>query len=129
MLIFMAVKTNKERAQEFLKLAAKGQSREAFNLYVGAGFKHHNVFFKGDAETLMLAMEANAANSPDKVFEIQRTLQDGDLVAVHSHVRQRPNELGAALIHIFRFVDDKIVELWDFGQTVPSNVINEYGMF
>lgn len=121
--------TKKEVAQDFLKLASKGQSREAFELYVSENFKHHNVWFKGDGQTLMTAMEENAKETPDRVFEIQRALEDGNLVAVHSRVRQTPNDLGVALIHIFRFDNDKIVELWDFGQAVPENMVNENGMF
>lgn len=122
--------TNKKKtAGDFLKLASKGQSREAFKLYAGQGFKHHNVYFKGDGDTLMTAMEEAAKKNPDQIFEIQRTLEDGDLVAVHSHVRPNPNDLGFAVIHIFRFDADKIVELWDFGQAVPADMINENGMF
>lgn len=121
--------TKKEIAQDFLKLASKGQSRKAFELYVSDSFKHHNAWFKGDGQTLMTAMEENAKKTPDKVFEIQRALEDGDLVAVHSHVRPTPNDLGAAVMHIFRFDNNKIVELWDFGQAVPENMINENGMF
>jgi len=121
--------TKKEMATDFLHLASKGKSREAFNLYVGQGFKHHNVYFKGDANTLMTAMEESAKNSPDKIFEIQRALEDGELVAVHSKVRQNQNDLGAAVIHIFRFEEDKIAELWDFGQAIPAETVNENGMF
>jgi predicted SnoaL-like aldol condensation-catalyzing enzyme len=121
--------SKKEIAQDFLRLAAKGHSREAFRLYVGQGFKHHNVYFKGDGDTLMTAMEEAAKKNPDKIFEVQRVLQDGDLVAVHSRVRQKPDDLGAAVIHIFRFDSDKIVELWDFGQAVPEDIVNENGMF
>jgi predicted SnoaL-like aldol condensation-catalyzing enzyme len=119
----------KQMATDFLMLASKGDSREAFNKYVGKNFKHHNVYFKGDAESLMTAMEENAKKNPAKIFEIQRSLQDGDLVAVHSYVRQKPGDPGAAVVHIFRFENDKIVELWDFGQAVPLETVNENGMF
>lgn len=121
--------TNKQIAQDFLKLASRGQPRKAFELYVADNFRHHNAWFKGDGQSLMIAMEENAKKTLDKVFEIQRALEDGNLVAVHSRVRQTPNDLGAAVIHIFRFENDKIVELWDFGQAVPENMINENGMF
>ncbi|UUC45171.1 nuclear transport factor 2 family protein [Flavobacterium cerinum] len=121
--------TQKEMAQDFLQLAAKGKAKEAFQYYIGSDFIHHNAFFKGDGTTLMHAMDENARNNPDKVFEIQRALEDNDLVAVHSRVRQTPDDTGAAVIHIFRFYNDKIVELWDFGQAVPNTMINENGMF
>ncbi len=77
----------------------------------------------------MTAMEENAQKNPEKILEMQRALEDGNLVAVHSRVRQTPNDLGAAVIHIFRFDNDKIIELWDFGQAVPEDLVNENGMF
>jgi predicted SnoaL-like aldol condensation-catalyzing enzyme len=119
----------KEIAQDFLRLAAKGESREAFELYVADNFKHHNAYFKGDRNTLMTAMEVNAIKNPNKIFEIQRALEDGELVAVHSRVQLTQGDLEIALIHIFRFDKDKIVELWDFGQTVTTDMVNENGMF
>jgi len=125
----MQSKTYKEIALDFLYLAAKGDSREAFSRYVGKNFKHHNVYFKGDAETLMTAMEESAKQIPDKIFEVKRALEDNDLVAVHSHVRLTPESLGYAVMHIFRFDEGKIAELWDFGQEVPANMVNENGMF
>lgn len=119
----------KEIAIDFLQLSSSGKSREAFRLYASSDFKHHNAFFPGDAHSLMIAMEENAIMTPDKVLKIQRALQEGDQVAVHSHVKLKPNDPGFALMHIFRFRDNKIVELWDFGQAVPENMINENGMF
>lgn len=113
----------------FLRLAASGKAREAFQQPVASGFRHHNSYSRGDADSLMIAMEENAAKDPDRVLEIQRALEDGDLVAVHSRVRQRPGELGGAVVHIFKFQGDRIVELWDMGQPVPENSPNENGMF
>lgn len=69
--------TKKEMAQDFLKLAAKGQSRKAFELYVADNFIHHNAYFKRDGHTLMRAMEENDQKNPNNIFEIQRALEDG----------------------------------------------------
>lgn len=122
--------TKKEIAQDFLKLASSGQPKKAFELYVAYNFKHHNAYYKGDRQTLMLAMEEAHIQSPNKVFEMQRALEDGNLVAVHSRVEQAgENGWVGAVMHIFRFENDKIVELWDFGQAVPEEQINENGMF
>jgi len=121
--------SKKEIAGELLKLSAIGKSREIFGKYVGRNFIHHNVYFKADAETLLNAMEENAKENPNKEFEILRILEDGDLVAVHSRARQNPLGQDIALVHIFRFEENKIVELWDVGQPVPENCINENGMF
>ena len=119
----------KETAMDFLRLVASGKVREAYDKHVGPEFRHHNPFFRSDARSLRAAMEENAAQNPDKVLDIKRALQDGDLVAVHSHVRQHPGDRGGAVVHIFRFEGDRIAELWDVGQAVPESSPNELGMF
>ncbi len=73
-------------------------------------------------------MQTNANENPDKVLEIQRILQDDDEVAVFSRIRQKPEDIGFAVVHIFRFEDDRIVELWDIGQAIPKDSVNENGM-
>ena len=121
--------SNKAAAVSFLKLAANGKVREAYSKFVGAGFRHHNPFFEGSAEALIAGMEENAHQNPSKVSEVKRVIVEGELVVVHSHVRQKPGDLGIAVVHIFRFEKGRIVELWDVGQPVPDKSPNQYGMF
>lgn len=123
------VDSNKDTAISFLKLAASGNVREAYSKFVGPAFRHHNPFFEGSAEALMAGMEENALQNPNKVMEVKRAIAEGQLVAVHSHVRQKPDDLGAAVVHIFRFENGRIVELWDLGQPLPEKSPNRYGMF
>ncbi|SDY03017.1 nuclear transport factor 2 family protein [Paenibacillus sp. CF384] len=125
----MHTKPLKEMAVTFLSLVASGKVREAYEQYVGESFRHHNAYFRGDADSLMLAMEENAKLNPHKTLEVKRTLEEGDCVMVHSHVKQKPDDLGAAVVHIFRFKDGRIVELWDLGQAIPEHSLNENGMF
>ncbi|HLN72910.1 MAG: nuclear transport factor 2 family protein [Methylococcaceae bacterium] len=121
--------TKTQIAQDFLILCAKGQSREAFRLYVAKDFKHHNPYFKGDAESLKIAMEKEAERNPAKIFEVQRAMEENDLVAVHSHIRENQDDAGVAVVHIFRFEGEKMAEMWDIGQAVSTERINENGMF
>jgi len=121
--------SNKAAAIAFLQLASSGKVHDAYSKFVGAEFKHHNPFFEGSAESLMAGMEENARQNPDKVLEVKRAIAEGDFVAVHSHVRQKPGDLGAAVVHIFRFQNGRIVELWDLGQPLQENSQNQYGMF
>jgi predicted SnoaL-like aldol condensation-catalyzing enzyme len=124
-----AILNHKEVAVAFLSLVAEGKVREAYLRYIGPGFRHHNTFFKGDAGSLIAAMEENVVQNPSKVLEVKHALQEGDFVAVHSHVRLKPTDPGLALVHIFRFQGKLIAELWDIAQPVPENSPNEYGMF
>jgi len=119
----------KEIAIDFLQLSATGNANIAFSKYVSPNFRHHNPYFKGDADSLMNAMIENAEKNPNKVLEIQRAILDGDMVAVHSKVKQNPDDKGVVLVHIFQFHKNKIVELWDIGQAIPEESPNEYGMF
>jgi predicted SnoaL-like aldol condensation-catalyzing enzyme len=125
----MSKQTLKEAAVEFLRLVASGKVSDAYERYIGDGFRHHNPYFRGDAASLREAMQMNVASNPDKILEIQRALQDGDEVAVFSRIMRHPDDRGSAVVHIFRFKDNRIVELWDIGQTVPEDSINENGMF
>lgn len=126
---FKTTLTLKEKAVSFLQLVASGKVREAYLSHIGPGFCHHNPFFPGDADSLMLAMEENAAKNPHKILEVKRAMEEREFVAVHSLVKQNPEDLGGAVVHIFRFQDDRIVELWDLGQSIPENSTNKNGMF
>jgi predicted SnoaL-like aldol condensation-catalyzing enzyme len=121
--------TRKELAASFLQNAAAGRVRAAYEGRVTPAFRHHNPYFAGDAESLMRAMEENARQNPGKSLRIVHALEDGDLVAIHGHVKMKPSDRGIALVHVFRFEGDRIAELWDLGQPVPDSSPNEYGMF
>jgi predicted SnoaL-like aldol condensation-catalyzing enzyme len=125
----MNMSSRKEKAVSFLQMAAAGDVREAFERFTGSEFLHHNPYFRGDAESIMQAMEENARKNPEKMFEVKHVLEDGDFIEVHSHVRQHPGDLGAVVVHMFRFHDERIVEMWDVGQPVPSDSPNENGVF
>ena len=74
-------------------------------------------------------MEESAVKFPKKEFEAVRALEDGDLVAVHGRVRLTPSSPWIALIHIFGFQDNQIIEEWEVGQEVPKESPNENGIF
>ena len=101
--------SHKEIAKSFLKLAGDGEAREAYSKFVAVDFIHHNQYFKGDRESLQKAMEEAHETSPNKSIEIKHVYEDGDTVAAHSLVAKE--KMNIAVVHIFRFKDDKIVEL------------------
>ncbi len=123
------MQTHKEIAASFLQMVASGQIREAYEEYVSPGFLHHNAYFKGDRESLMLAMEEAQRTDPMKSLDVKMALADGDRVAVFSHVKQNSQDRGVAVVHIFRFEGNQIVELWDVGQLISEDSPNENGPF
>jgi predicted SnoaL-like aldol condensation-catalyzing enzyme len=121
--------TRKEMAISFLKMVANRDIRKAYELYIAPEFIHHNQFFKGDRQSLLLAMEEAGRVNPHKVLVVKQAFEDGDTVITHSHVKQNPDEAGGAVVHIFRFRNDRVVELWDLGQPIMLDSPNEHGMF
>jgi predicted SnoaL-like aldol condensation-catalyzing enzyme len=119
----------KSKAEAFLRAVSSSKVKEGYELYVGEGFKHHNVYFKGDADSLRTGMEENYKLFPGKTLEIKRVIREEKIVAIHSLVKLQPGDPGYALMHIFRFENEKIAELWDFGQPIPSETVNENGPF
>lgn len=120
---------NKQAAVAFMELASAGRVIEAYAKYVAPGFRHHNPWFAAGAEVLKQGMEDNARENPGKSFEVKRVIEEGDLVAVHSHVRMKAGHPGYALIHICRFEQERIAELWDVGMEIPADVVNSDGVF
>ena len=118
----------KDIAITCLRLASSGQVQAAYEQFVHPQFIHHNVYFKGDRESFLLAMEENAQQFPNKTYETLRVLEDGDLVAVHSKIKLS-SESQWSVIHIFRFEDNKIIESWEASQQVLQDSPNENGIF
>ena len=101
--------TKKEIAASFLNLAGTGEVQKAFEELVAPNFIHHNQYFKGSRDALAKAMEEAHETSPNKSIEIKYSYVDGDTVICHSLVTKE--EMDIAVVHIFRFEKDKIVEL------------------
>jgi predicted SnoaL-like aldol condensation-catalyzing enzyme len=119
---------NKDVAISFLTDAATGKLDEAYAL-VSPAFRHHNAYFPGDAESLKAGMADAHKQFPHTKIDVHRTIAEGDLVAVHSRVQHAPDRPAIAVVHMFRFEDGKIVELWDVGMEVPKDSPNENGAF
>jgi predicted SnoaL-like aldol condensation-catalyzing enzyme len=124
------VAERKERAVGFLKLVVARKIAEAYRTYTAPGGRHHNVHFPAGFPALRQGMEEAHAKFPNTRIDVKHVVGEGDLVAVHSHVTMEPGHPGVAVVHLFRFDEsDKIVELWDCGQPIPTDSPNADGAF
>lgn len=123
------IRTNKQAAAEFLQLVVAGRIDEAYRAHVNMGGKHHNPFFAAGFPALLEAMKDDQSRSPDKKLTVKNILGDDDLVAVHSHLAFRPGDPGMATVHLFRFGQGKITEMWDCGMPIPPDSPNADGAF
>jgi predicted SnoaL-like aldol condensation-catalyzing enzyme len=123
------IKARKQSAVQFLQLVVAGRIDEAYQRHVDLVGKHHNPFFPAGFQALKKAMIQNHVQFPSKQLTVKNVLGDGDLVAVHSHIVLRPDETGIAAVHLFRFHNSRIVEMWDCSQPVPADSPNKDGAF
>lgn len=119
---------HKEAALAFLKQVTAGKIREAYGKYVHPDFHHHNVWFKGDRQSLLTAMEENQTKFPAKQFEVKKAVEEGDTVITFSRLKMA-NMPEMAVVHVMRFRDGLIIEMWDVGQQIPKDNPNENGAF
>lgn len=120
---------NKEIALDFLNKVIAGEYDYAYQAYVDLAGKHHNMYTPAGFDSLKTGMQAADAEMPNKHFEIKNVFGSGDLVAVHSHFIPKDGDPGMATVHMFRFENGKIVEMWDVAQQIPKELPNVDGAF
>jgi|NGEPerStandDraft_6_1074524.scaffolds.fasta_scaffold29081_2 predicted SnoaL-like aldol condensation-catalyzing enzyme len=120
---------HKQAALQFLKLIETGQVEQAYRKYAAANGRHHYPYFQAGFPALQKGMQENHDQFPNMRLTVKNVIGDGDLVAIHSQIVQKPGETGLAGVHIFRFQGDKIAEFWDVGEPVPADSPNVDGMF
>lgn len=102
---------------------------EGFAKYVGDRYSQHNPLVPDGAAPAINFFVPYFRANPGARSETKRVAADGDLVWLHVHSRQRPEDLGRAIVDIFRVENGKIVEHWDVIQTVPATSANANTMF
>jgi predicted SnoaL-like aldol condensation-catalyzing enzyme len=65
---------------------------------------------------------------PDKSIEFVRSVEEDDLVALHTH-QTWPGNDEYITMDFFRFEDGKILEHWDSIQQIPSESANGNKMY
>jgi predicted SnoaL-like aldol condensation-catalyzing enzyme len=99
----------------------KHHVREAFERYVGPGFRQHSALLPDDRDaTISVLSHLLGSEYPASRLTVERTVAQGDLVAVQVLWKQGPGDAGVAKIDIFRLQDSRIVEHWDVAQEVTS---------
>jgi len=120
---------NKQAALDFLTLVTTGKIDEAYEKYVDMKGKHHNLYFAAGFPVLQQGMKDSDKQYPNKKFSVKHVIGEGNLVAVHSHVILKAKEMEIAVVHLFRFENEKIVEMWDCGAQIPADSPNTDGIF
>lgn len=96
---------------------------------VADGYKQHNPDARDGKSPFVDYFTGFFKDNPQSRARIVRSAADGDLVWLHVHSTNGPQDRGQSVVDIFRVENGKIVEHWDVIQAVPEKPANENTMF
>jgi predicted SnoaL-like aldol condensation-catalyzing enzyme len=113
----------------FLTALTQDHELGAVDQYVSPSLYQHDPTVADGSAALTHAYASLFAQYPAYSISIAQVAAEGDLVAVHAHVRNTPSDLGEAVVYLYRVRHGKIVEQWDSVQAVPATSANDNTMF
>ncbi len=120
----------REVVDQFIDLFyVKKQVRQAFETWVHPDYIQHKPTLPDGREAVISFLEKLIQRFPERKFTIHRVISSEDLVAVHYHSQATPDDLGFAVVDIFRVENCRMVEHWDVVQRVPEESANDNTMF
>jgi predicted SnoaL-like aldol condensation-catalyzing enzyme len=115
---------------DFFDLAfVRREPAQAAERYLGASYTQHNPTAPDGAAVFPDLIGGLFAQAPEASFHLKRAIAEDDLVVLHYNLTFSPDDLGQAVVDIFRVEDGRIVEHWDVMQPVPAESANSNGMF
>jgi len=120
---------NKRTVLAFYDAALKQLNIDEAAGYFGPNFIQHNPRSKDGIDGFRSLLQDVKKQFPGLRSDVKRVFADGDFVILHVHVKLQPEELGLAIVEIFRLEHGKIVEHWDVRQPIPETAANTNGMF
>ena len=101
----------------------------AVDRFIAADYIQHNPNVETGREPLKAFLDFIKVENPQGVHDVKRMFADGDHVIVHYHVRRWPEDIGWAVVDIFRIEKGLIAEHWDVAMDVVVGGPNVNGMF
>lgn len=120
---------NKRTILAFYDTALNRLNIDEAAAYFAPHFVQHNPRNRDGVEGFRGLLQDLKQQFPGVRADVKRALADGDFVILHVHVKLQPQELGLAIVEIFRLEGGKIAEHWDVRQPVPETSANTNGMF
>ena len=90
----------------------------AVDRFIAEDYIQHNQSVAPGRQPLKDFLDMIRQATPEAVHDVKRAFADGDHVIVHYHVRRWSDDLGWAVIDIFRVENGKVAEHWDVMQNV-----------
>jgi predicted SnoaL-like aldol condensation-catalyzing enzyme len=120
---------NKRTVLAFYDAALNRSNFDEAAACFGPHYIQHNPMIKDGIEGFRSFLQDLKKQFPGLRSDVKRIFADGDFVIIHVHAKRQAEELGLAIVDIFRLEQGKIVEHWDVRQPVTENAANTNGMF
>ena len=120
---------NKRTVMAFYDAALNRSNFDEAAAYFGPHYIQHTPMIKDGIEGFRSFLQDLKKQFPGLRSEVKRIFADGDFVIIHVHAKRQPEELGLAIVDIFRLEHGKIVEHWDVRQPITETAANTNGMF
>lgn len=121
---------NKQLAKNCLDMIFNQHKPEqAVAQYLAANYRQHNPDAQDGPQGVIAYATAYIKLNPHLKTEFKHVIAEGDMVAVHSHLKLNPSDTGTAVVDIFRVQNGKLAEHWDVMQLVPPQTANKNTMF
>ncbi|HWG26093.1 nuclear transport factor 2 family protein [Actinospica sp.] len=114
---------------DYLTEVTQDHEPSAIGQYVAPSLYQHDPTLANGSAAIEQSYASLLAQNPYYGVQIAQVAAEGDLVAVHAHVRDTPSALGQSVVYLFRVRDGKIVEEWDSTENVPATSANDNTMF
>lgn len=123
------LEANKQTMLAFYESALTQSNFEAAAVHLGPRYIQHNPTIEDGVEGFRRFVQQLKQRFPLVRGEIKGVFADGDFVILHVHARRERDELGIAIVDIFRLEAGRVVEHWDVRQPMPEISANPNGMF
>ncbi|MBO4253137.1 hypothetical protein GRC12_04460 [Streptomyces griseorubiginosus] len=120
---------SKRVASDLVNELFTGRDVTAFDRYASDPYFQHNPQSPNGIAAAKEFFASSFSTNPDLSVSVKRVIAEGDYVAFHSHSKYAPEDLGFAVLDIYRVRDGKVVEHWDVIQQVPATSANDNTMF
>ncbi|MEY9872422.1 putative SnoaL-like aldol condensation-catalyzing enzyme [Streptacidiphilus sp. MAP12-33] len=120
---------NKQTVLAFYQAAINDKQFAGARTLVGDHYRQHNPRIADGVEGLREFVDTLRQDFPRLRAEVKRIFAEGDHVVAHVEGVRVPGGPATAIVDIFRFEGDRIVEHWDVMQAVPGESRNANGMF
>jgi predicted SnoaL-like aldol condensation-catalyzing enzyme len=121
--------TNKEIIEKMYEVIFNGHDLSRASEFIKEDYIQHNPGVKTGLKGFVDAFVLHFQRAPQFRVEIKHLIAEGEYVVVHLHAKGKPEDMGGAVVDIYRMEDGKAAEHWDVLQSIPAEFVHNNGMF